>query len=408
MSSNGGEGSISLAAAGNASGGETPPTAPLLQARSVPAALTGAGLQLVLESPAAPTAGGSMQSPTPRVAVTDLGGPADAAGAATDTAAAEDAEPVGGAPPAGDGISTGDADPDVAAGAAAADSMATHDSSRGEAGAGADAADAPPPGSSSVAARTRKLRPRAVAVAAPQHPGSTRRRHAPLRVASAAAAGLQAVARGAGSSRTPEPAADEPQRQQQHPQADGDQKLLLEQLTSALSIYGNGLVLGAGRLVEVGHRILLHAVGKADAQAFEAFAQAVVELSPKLHQVLSGLPDTIAVAFQAAAALHRSEDLGPLLEQARQLRNCCSGLSGDLGAVLGSQHGVPGLQALMLDQPQHLDRYHDGMRDAFALGEADGNSSNSATIADMFELLQDCSTRIQAIHTLLQRMSSSS
>jgi hypothetical protein len=152
---------------------------------------------------------------------------------------------------------------------------------------------------------------------------------------------------------------------------------------------------------------LPHAAGKADAQAFEAFAQAVVELSPKLHQVLSGLPDTIAEAFQAAAALHSSEDLGPLLEQALQLCDCCSALSGDLSAVLGSPHGVPGLQALMLYQPQHLDRYHDGMRKAFALGEADGSSSNSAAIADMVELLQDCSTRVKAIHTLMQPMSSS-
>jgi hypothetical protein len=58
-------------------------------------------------------------------------------------------------------------------------------------------------------------------------------------------------------------------------------------------------------------------------------------------------------------------------------------------------------------QPQQLQKYHDGMRGAFALGEADGSSNNSATIADMIELLLNCSTHVKGVHNLLQAMSSS-
>lgn len=210
------------------------------------------------------------------------------------------------------------------------------------------------------------------------------------------------------SARTISPEPGESPQQQRQPEEDGSQVLIWEQLSSALSIYSNGIVLGAGRPIEVCHRILLSAVGKADGQAYATLVGAVVELAPCLNKVLSGLPETIAEAFKAAAALHSSEELGQLLAQAQQLRDCCSSLSGDLGAVVGSPHGVPGLQALMLlDQPQPLDRYHDGMRDAFALGEADGSSNNSATIADMVELLQDCSTHVKGVHKLLQPMSSS-
>lgn len=189
---------------------------------------------------------------------------------------------------------------------------------------------------------------------------------------------------------------------------------LQAQLDSVAGVVCTGILMGAGRPIEIVQRVLAHARdmaadGSCDEQSFATVIQAVVSFAPDLHKLLDGVPDTCH--SMSAAALSGAADVEALTAQAVQLLRSCSTLSAELGSML-QPAVVPSLQDLMCKarsgQSSPLDvAYRTGVQQALEPCVAGSSSSSAGALeaAAAVQLADGCIKHVRGLCCLLKQLS---